>query len=64
MCEANVYLVDENGERTLVLESVDKVIPQGDHVFIENIFGERKTIAAKIMEMALVDHKILLSKLI
>ena len=63
MCEANVYLVDENGEKTLVLEAVDKVIPEGDNVFIENIFGERKTIAASIMEMALVDHKILLRKL-
>ena len=62
MCEANVYFVDENGERTLVLESVDKIIPQGDDVFIENIFGERKTITAKILEMALVDHKILLGK--
>lgn len=62
MCEANVYLIEESGEKTLLLESVDKVIPQNDSVFIENIFGERKTIKAQIMEMALVDHKILLKK--
>ena len=62
MCEANVYLVNEGGEKTLLLESVDKVIPQEDGVFIENIFGERKIVKAQIMEMALVDHKILLKK--
>ncbi|MFZ7134376.1 MAG: CooT family nickel-binding protein [Eubacteriales bacterium] len=62
MCEANVYLIEENGDKTLLLEAVDKVIPQEDGVFIENIFGERKTIKAHIMEMALVDHKILLKK--
>ncbi|MPW26777.1 CooT family nickel-binding protein [Alkalibaculum sp. M08DMB] len=64
MCEANVYLVDENGEKTLLLEAVDRIIPEGDNVFIENIFGERKTVAARILEMALVDHKVLLSKII
>lgn len=62
MCEANVYLVDNDGTKTLLLEAVDKIIPQGDNVFLENIFGERKTVTARIIEMALVDHKILLSK--
>ncbi|MFZ7120793.1 MAG: CooT family nickel-binding protein [Eubacteriaceae bacterium] len=63
MCEANVYLVDEKGEKTLLLEAVDKIIPNDDGIFIENIFGERKTVDAKIKEMALVDHKVLLTKL-
>lgn len=62
MCEANVYLVEDNGDKTLLLESVDRIIPQGDNVFIENIFGERKTVSATIKEMALVDHKVFLSK--
>jgi predicted RNA-binding protein len=63
MCEANVYLLEENGEKTLVLEAVDKVIPGADEVYLENIFGERKTIKARIKEMALVDHRILLQKI-
>jgi len=60
MCEANVYLLEEDGENTLVLESVDKIIPQKDGIFLENIFGQRKTINAKIVEMSLVEHKIVL----
>lgn len=62
MCEANVYLLEENGDKTLLLEAVDKVVPKEDGIFLENIFGERKTVKAQIMEMALVDHRILLKK--
>ena len=60
MCEANVYLLEDDGVKTLLLESVDRIIPEGDNLYLENIFGERKTIKAKIAEMALVDHKIIL----
>jgi predicted RNA-binding protein len=61
MCEANVYLLDEKGNKNLLLDAVDKVIPQeNDHIYLENIYGERKTVRAKIKEMHLVDHKIIL----
>lgn len=61
MCEANVYLLDENGNAKLLLDAVDKVIPGDDnHIFLENIYGECKTIKARIKEMHLVDHKIVL----
>lgn len=63
MCEANAYLCDENGEESLYLESVDKLMPEGDKIVLENIFGQRKIIKAKIKELALVDHKIILEKL-
>ncbi|HCR44303.1 MAG TPA: RNA-binding protein [Ruminococcaceae bacterium] len=63
MCEANVYLLDENGEASLYLDAVDKVVPQDDgKIKMENIYGERKTILAKIKYMELVDHKIFLEK--
>lgn len=61
MCEANVYLIDENGDEGLLLDAVDKVIPQEDEkIYLENIYGERKTVKARIKEMHLVDHKIIL----
>jgi predicted RNA-binding protein len=61
MCEANVYLLDENGNANLLLDAVDQLIPgENGHIYLENIYGERKTIQAKIMEMHLVDHKIIL----
>ena len=63
MCEANVYMLGKDGEEKLILESVDKVIPSGDEIFIENIFSQRKTLRGKIKEMALVDHRIVLEEI-
>jgi predicted RNA-binding protein len=62
MCEANVYFIDKEGNESLLLESVDKVVPTKDGIMLENIFSERKTVKAKIKEMALVEHRIVLEE--
>ncbi|NTW71148.1 MAG: CooT family nickel-binding protein [Eubacteriaceae bacterium] len=62
MCEANVYLVNEGGDKTLIMEAVDRIVPGEAGIYIENIFGERKTVKGTIKEMALVDHKILIQE--
>lgn len=64
MCEANVYLIDEKGEERLFLESVDKVIPEGNEICLEDIFNRKKYVKARIKEMELVDHRIVLEKII
>lgn len=61
MCEANVY-IHHDGKDELLLERVDKLIPHGDEIYLENIFGQRKTIAARIKELHLVDHRIILER--
>lgn len=61
MCEANAYILKEGSEE-LVLESVDKVIPVENGILLENIFGQQKIVKARIKEMALVNHKIILEK--
>lgn len=61
MCEANVYIRVE-GKDELLLESVDKVVPVEGELHMENIFGQRKTVRGRIVEMALVDHKIIVEK--
>ena len=61
MCEANVYFLND-GEEELILEGVDKLIPKSGEIYLENIFGQRKVINAKIKEMHLVAHKIVLEK--
>jgi len=62
MCEANVY-ISENGSEKLLVERANIIIPKEDgSIYIEDIFGERKTIMAKIKKMELVDHKIVLQK--
>ena len=66
MCEANVYLINPNNNQQsqLILESVDKIIPQVDGIYLENIFGERKTLRATIASMELVQHKIYLQQIV
>jgi len=62
MCEANAYLI-KDGQEELLLESVDKLVPKEDGILLENIFGQQKLVRARIKEMALVDHRIILEKI-
>lgn len=61
MCEAHAY-IRKDGKDELLLESVDKVIPIDGELHLENIFGQRKIVKGRIIEMALVEHKIVLEK--
>lgn len=63
MCESNVYF-NRGGQEELLMESVDRIIPAEDgSIFLENIFGERKVIKARIREMELVHHRIILEEI-
>ncbi len=62
MCEANAFLIKDDKEE-LFIENVDKLIPQGEEILLEDIFGKRTIIKARIKEMALVDHKIVLEEI-
>lgn len=61
MCEANAYFRSGDQEE-LFLENVDKVTPTDEGLILEDIFGRRKIVKARIAELALVDHKIILEK--
>jgi len=61
MCEANAYLL-KDGEEQLVMESVDVLRPETHGIFLQDIFGGQRTIKARIKEMNLVDHRILLEQ--
>ncbi|MGI6678650.1 MAG: CooT family nickel-binding protein [Dehalobacterium sp.] len=61
MCEANAYIL-KGEEEELLLEKVDRVIPEDGQLILENIFGQKIIIKAEIKELALVDHKIILEK--
>jgi predicted RNA-binding protein len=47
MCEAHAYILNDNTENK-ILESVDLVEFEGDEVKLVNIFGEQKTIKARL----------------
>ncbi|RLB59615.1 MAG: RNA-binding protein [Deltaproteobacteria bacterium] len=61
MCEADAYLI-KDGIKRVIMENVDIMRPEGEDIYLENIFGERLQIKACIKEMNLVDHRILLAE--
>ena len=61
MCEANAYLLKE-GKEELILEDISILRPEKDELYLQNIFGEQKRIKARIREMNLIDHRIILEE--
>ena len=61
MCEANAYLV-KDGKEELVLEDLMVLRPEGEELYLQNIFGEQKKIKARIKELNLVDHRVILEE--
>ena len=61
MCEANAYILKDGEEQTL-LEDVDLLRPEGEAIYLRSVFGEQKTVNARIKEIRLMDHKIILEK--
>ena len=62
MCESNVYLI-KNGKEYLLLESVSTVKPQGNKLLLTSILGEEKSVNARIKEINLMEHKIVLEEI-
>jgi predicted RNA-binding protein len=60
MCEANAFLLKDDGEEELVMESVDILRPEGENVYIRDIFGDQRLVKARIKEMNLIQHRIIL----
>jgi predicted RNA-binding protein len=61
MCEANAY-IKNNGQEELFMESVDVIEPYEDGLKLVDIFGRQKFIKAKIKDMTLLNHRILLEE--
>ncbi len=62
MCEANAYMMKE-GKEELVLEDIALLRPEEEGLYLQNIFGEQKRVKARIKEMNLLDHRIILQEL-
>lgn len=60
MCESNAYLVTDDGQEELVMESVSFMKLDGDKVFLRSLFGEEMSVNAAFREMNLTAQKILL----
>lgn len=61
MCESNAYLQDGETE-TLLMESVDSIEPYEGGLKLMDILGKQIFIKAKIKDMTLLNHRIVLEK--
>ena len=62
MCQSSAYM-DNNGENELVMEDVELFEVSDGQVKLVNIFGEEKKLKARIKNLYLIDHRIILEKL-
>ena len=62
MCESNAYLQDGENE-VMLMESVDSIEPYENGLKLMDIFGKQLFIKAKIKNMNLLNHRIILEKL-
>ena len=62
MCEANAYLIKDGENEVLFMERVDIIEPYENGLKLMDIFGKQMFIQAKIAEMTLLNHRILLEK--
>lgn len=63
MCEANVYIRTGDDQEELFFEQVDIIEPFEEGLRLVDIFGKQKFLNARIKEMNLLNHRIILEKL-
>ncbi|NOZ22078.1 MAG: CooT family nickel-binding protein [Planctomycetes bacterium] len=64
MCASDVYLVTEEGSSRRVMEMVGILRPEGNEIYLKNVLGEERRVKARIREVRLVDHCIVLEPVI
>ena len=62
MCESNAFLKDGENEEML-MKSVDTIEPFEDGLKLVDIFGKQMFIKARIKDMTLLNHRIILEKI-
>lgn len=61
MCEAKAY-IKQNDKLELLMEDVVNVVPGDNKVTLTDILGKTKEIEGKILQVGLLDHKIIIEK--
>lgn len=59
MCEAIVY-IERDGELEELMEDVVDLRPEEGKILLTGVFGDQKLVSARIKEVKLLDHKIVL----
>ncbi len=61
MCETNAYLRDA-GKDEMFLESLSKIEVSGDKLRLTSIFGDRKVISGRIIEINFQGGKVVMER--
>jgi predicted RNA-binding protein len=59
MCEAVVFM-NKGDELEKVMDDVVELKPEGEKLLLVDVFGEQKLVTAKISEVELMDHRVIL----
>ena len=59
MCEAIVY-IERDGELEELMEDVVDLRHEEGKILLTGVFGDQKLVSARIKEVKLLDHKIIL----
>jgi predicted RNA-binding protein len=62
MCDTNAYLKAEGSEE-IFLESLARVEVDGDMLYLTSIFGDKKTVNGRILEVNFQGGKIVIERL-
>ena len=62
MCQSSIYVID-SGRQELLLDEVARVEIEGNEVIMEPLFGERISLTARIKEIDLMKHRILVERI-
>ena len=62
MCESSAFIMGKNNELIKIMDYIVNVNPDGDRVYLTDLFGNQKIIDGAIKEMRLIDHKIILEE--
>jgi predicted RNA-binding protein len=59
LCESNVYLRDDEGDR-LAMEDAVLVEKEGGNIKVTDILGEQKEFQGSLEEITFLEHKIII----
>lgn len=62
MCESTAYIL-KDGKEEPIIEGVNILENKDGQIRIVNLFGEKRTIGARVKAISLIDHKIILEPL-
>ena len=61
MCEARVF-IEREGRVEPLMENVVTIRPENDRLLLIDLFGNQKYIAARIKELKLLEHEVVLTE--